>query len=87
MVPGVIRCGEHESGVQTPRNSLVDQKPMEIEYAGNTFCLGLSMWETQLHRPNTLKANGPPSTDGVRAGREIPHYSRLEEELKSCFHF
>jgi hypothetical protein len=43
------------------------------------------MWETQLHRPNTLKANDLPETNGVRASCEIPLYSRLKEELKSLF--
>jgi hypothetical protein len=40
---------------------------MEIEFAGNMFFWGISMWETQLHRPKTLRANGPPETNGVPA--------------------
>jgi hypothetical protein len=123
MVQGVIRCGEHESGVQTPQNRigrpgtnenrvfrkhvilgyldagntnqvskhlenpLVDREPMKIEFAGNTFFWGISMWETQMHRPKTLKASGPPGTNRDRASWEIPPYSRLKEQLKSYIHF
>ena len=35
MVPGVIRCGELESGVSFPKNPLIGRELMEIEVAEN----------------------------------------------------
>ena len=45
------------------------------------------MRETRIRRPNTLKVNVLPETNGDRASWEIPLHSRLKEELKLYIHF
>ena len=86
VILGYFDAGNTNPAPKYLKNPLVDREPMEIELAGNTLFWGISMRETRIRRPNTLKAKGPPKTNGVRASWEISPYSRLKQQLKSCIH-